>query len=1026
MPETTTTARAAACPYCDERIERSDERRDCSACDARHHRDCWRALPGCSECGERQAKRTKRAKRSSKPGKAGGRRTPSPLGDAPSKPKAPLHTRAGIASLVVVSIAFCAVALFELIFLAVTFNPRATEYAVGATGTMAWIVVLTFPTVALILGVAGASAKDRNRTTGVIGLIASVVLLLGGILTTFELGRVTPARERRQALVTHDWLDRSAAGGPIVPGPIDEWGRPVDPDAAALPAGESLEVTWESTTAGRSGETAGGGGALATGFTVVGEADPDYDPDPSADRPLGGPRSLVWARSAAAIGAAGHGGRRDVRPRSNRRFLARMKATDDARTVVILDANRPGEPREATPEADVSAIALSGNRVLLTHGKSPFLTVIDAATGEIIAEKQIPQGAASHVAVDPRNPRLAYLYAGGEFVGFDAGRTALLGSYAYQSNRSFYDGRIRFEVGGGGRYVYAWQLGLSPAGVYVIDAQQGFSLVLHEHDSWRMQPDASGRFVFTSNGVYRAGLTERIDETPLSLLGELSDGNLLTVHAGRGGDAAVSLRILDPRTAETVRTIELTPPPVGDARYRRWNVELEPPHMFLAGADRVVVTTRQGEAWYLDVPTLGDAVAAGDALPIAPVVPGKAFFGETWRVPIDPERTIDGMTVTIDAAPRGVRWDADARAVLWTPSRIQKGEHHVQLTVSAPGHDDLTLTGRVEARYRVLALTQATAFGVLPSERFIWWTTDSELRLMDPVTRTTTSVSFDEAPSGLVEVGGKLFTALRETARIVEIDPDASGGPSAVREYKHSFPSVEGLAAHPDGQSLSCVSSSDAGHLLVCRLPIAGGAGQAWPVMGSDAGPRTHAAATPWGRGDPHDYRLAWLDDERFTVANVHPQAFEPSFGRGDGIPVYRWTDEGTEPADSIAAFPSRRDAEGRLYLPGAVLDADGSRLKTHESAVMSPSADGDYYAAIGIGGAGRREASVRVSFFDLPNASRMTSMSFELDRGSYANGFNDGWLVSRSHVILARTTTSFTEGFQVWFLPYEDADLGR
>ncbi len=1011
----------ARCPYCEDELLAKDETRACADCGARHHRDCWRELPGCSGCGGRRPARRER--------KGEGSRGGAVVGGIPAAARrgGPAHSGLGIASIIVAGLALCVVGLFELIFAATTLNPRATEYAIGATRTMAWAAVLSVPTVALLLAVAGAAARDRNRTTGLVGLIASVVILLGGILITFELGRMTPARERPGGVAAGAdgaWRGGGGSGGGVSGDPWTPFVREVpdrtypepDPDPGIASSGEPLRVAW---TDGPLGTGSGGDdGASRGGLAVVGEADPDYDPQPTADEPIGGPPSVAWARASMQVEKRQGFDRHRVAPVANARFYAAMTGGDDARTILIWDASSPGAPRKLQPEADVNALALSGNRLLATHGQSPFLSAFDAASGELLAEKQIPQGAASHVTLRPRHPRLAYLYAGGEFVGFDAGRLAFVGAHPYTDDELYPTGS-RFRVGGAGRYAYAWRTSVSPSGVIVLDAQRGFHQVMYDHDSWSMQPDDAGRFVFTSNGTYRAGLTERIDETPRGFLGTMSDGNVLVVNHDRRNDG-VTLQILDPRSAATLRTIPLQPPPEGDARHRRWDLGYGQALSFVPGTNRILVRTKQA-FWYRDIPAVSEAIAeAGDAMPLAPAVPGKAFFGEAWRVPIDPDGEVDALRVTIDAAPRGVSWDAKERAVVWTPSRIQKGEHHVQITVSAPGYEDLVLSERVEARYRILALTQAKDFGVLPGERFIWWTTSNELWVMDPVTKEKRGIGFEEAPRGLVESNGRLFTALGQSARIVELAL-ADDALEVTRSYKHSFPGIEGLAPHPDGRTLSCISSDDAGRMLVCRIPIDGGEGVARPVPTEQGGPWRHAGNQAWGR-ESTDYRVFWLDGERFAIGNRQARGYDP-FSRGNGIPTFRWGDEGNELDGTVPSLPRAQDAEGRLYLDGAIHDADGTRLKTHENAAVSPSVEGTYYASLGTG---RREGAVRLSFFDLPNCSRLTSMSFEAERGSYSNAFTDGWLVSRAHVVLAKTTTTFTEGFQVWFLPYEESDLGR
>src|SRR5262249_32320869 len=151
--------------------------------------------------------------------------------------------------------------------------------------------------------------------------------------------------------------------------------------------------------------------------------------------------------------------------------------------------------------------------------------------------------------------------------------------------------------------------------------------------------------------------------------------------------------------------------------------------------------------------------------------------------------------------PRGMQYDPAKKAVVWSPSGIQKGEHSVAITISADGYDDLVISDKLTVDYRILQLTQATKFGLFPSERWLWWVGKTgELTCMDPVTKEQKLVPLDMWADGLIEQNGKLYASLGQGVKIAEIDKETL---VPLRECDNKWSRILALAPCPDGRSLS-------------------------------------------------------------------------------------------------------------------------------------------------------------------------------------------------------------------------------
>ena len=150
--------------------------------------------------------------------------------------------------------------------------------------------------------------------------------------------------------------------------------------------------------------------------------------------------------------------------------------------------------------------------------------------------------------------------------------------------------------------------------------------------------------------------------------------------------------------------------------------------------------------------------------------------------------------------------------------------------------------------------------------------------------------------------------------------------------------------------------------------------------------------------------------------------------GSPNAVTLYRWGDEQIEGAGTFPAMPivTRPDAD-LVFTRSGVFDTKGQSRKLHENSVVLPGQDGKYYAALVLGSDPMARGKLQASFFSLPGLERLDSLSYEVNsQNGYDNPFENAFLLSKQHLILGQTRTTFVEGIQVYFFPYDPATFGK
>lgn len=760
----------------------------------------------------------------------------------------------------------------------------------------------------------------------------------------------------------------------------------VGPDAPEAPGTKAFSVTWLAPSVTAPFVEDG-----LYGFALPGLADADYVPTvaPARGEPiLGGPPSATWR--PARLVTMSEDDLRYSDPRhaarlwaSDARRVARVESDGDGRTILIHSAGSEGQPRRVELSARVADMALSGNRLLCVYGDRPFLTVVDLATGAT-RDLGIPDGAASAIAVSPRNPRLALLYVHESFVGFDAGTLKFLGSRP-DKGTELRGSNVQLWLGGDARYVYASRTDVSPRGVVAYDAGQDYAQAYYGHDSWDWEPDGPGRMVVTSNGLYAPGLGEQVRDGYFRHRGNLADGSILAL-ASTNHDEKTPLVVLDGKTGET-----LASEPVGvpfDGGYNgRLGLEVLP------GTNRLVALTREGYV-YRD---LERGTGTGAATGAAP--PAEAFVGEPWTYPLAAEGEV------AIASPTGMTWDPARRALVWTPGAIQEGEQALRVKATVGGAER-AVEAKVKVGHRVLELRQATQWGSLAAGSLWWLERDQTLALLDPVTRERRTIPLPAPVQEVVESRGKLY-ALAAEGWVLEVDPARL---ACTRRCQLDQPQLHSLAATPDGKALTVVSREDRlGALSLVRVPLEHDSGE---VRAIPIPERERRERYTFEKDVP---KVVWLDATRFALAGGGPRFYEGWIGgqpRREAAKTWTWGPDGIVAGEPISDVPTGL-ARGLVLAREGILDERGELRVALPDCETLVSPDGTYLAAVALGA----QEEVKVRFLSVPDLRDLGRATFTVPRSSYSQSFAKAVLLDRAGVVVVQRNETFKNGLVLhWF----------
>ncbi|MBX3469932.1 MAG: hypothetical protein KF878_23905 [Planctomycetes bacterium] len=529
--------------------------------------------------------------------------------------------------------------------------------------------------------------------------------------------------------------------------------------------------------------------------------------------------------------------------------------------------------------------AISGNRLLLTLADRPALVAVDLDRGEALPA-EIPLDAPQGIVVTcAREPRRAYVLAGGRLHLIDAGRMRLVASTPRGVVIPSSTHPRALKTDGRGRLLYVDTRTYDPA--------NGFAEV---HGAGRGgEPDAEGRFLFDAHVVVRAGSHERVDAPGGQLLGELPDGTLLV--------RTEEFTVFERRDPETAR-------PVGErfADPDRQGSSYDPslPPMLIAGTRRLLrAPSYSTKLQVMDIAGPADRRPSRQVR-LAAAAPTHGHVGEEWIFsPRVTEPT--GARVHVEG-PSGLRWDGTTAR--WRPAVEQAGYRSVTLVVTTDAGEEERLTLPVRVQLLTLPAPKGLVrpLRALPSGRLAVGWSATHIVALEPGTWRTRALSLAGC-RGLVEVGDALWV-LTDDGALVELGcPDLT--PRA--QHRVAGTSPVALAALPDGR-LSWIAPRGGARIHLGRF--APGASRSEVVEGATE--RVHALD------------LVWLDAERVVIADA----------------LWRWS-QGALTRLAPADPPRAVLPDGTVFLSERVLRPDGSTLRGHAEGAPCPSHDGTYYAAV-------------------------------------------------------------------------------
>ncbi|MBX3469933.1 MAG: hypothetical protein KF878_23910 [Planctomycetes bacterium] len=607
---------------------------------------------------------------------------------------------------------------------------------------------------------------------------------------------------------------------------------------------------------------------------LEGAADPTYREAPPADGPrIGGSAPAPSWRLAHELAPDLTGGGRLHLVGDQRRVAV---ATESR--LYVLDASRSEPLQFHTGDSNV-CLALSGNRLLV--GGRLAVRVVDLDRGELLQER-VRLGAET-LRVCALEPRRAYVDAWGVTSVLDVGRLRVVAA----SPQEVPIRRRDFDADGRGRLVYLFDRD----GIIVQDPARGFAPVCTRRESLgAVRVDPAGRFLFSAQGVRRAGSLERVDAPGGDLLGALSDGSLLVQAAG-------VLERRDPLTARRLGE------PLAEPSE---NVRFGP--ALLAGTDRLVRVRdgRPPKLEVLDVPLDEPAAVTTDVLRLE-ALPPPATAGSEWTyAPRVSEPADAALDVT---GPDGLTWDGTTAR--WRPTADDVGARLVTISAHVAGDRSHEVQEPVVVGLRRLSLdlphgvTKLEA-SLAPSGRVVAWCTSRDFGTLDPVSGVVRALGLIRC-TGFAEVGDSFWVA--------------SGGALVELSSPDLLPLAE---VHLTGAAPRLVAALRDG-----RVGWADAPGPARVRLGRFR-PGANTCEVIEGAWSGELRQLTWWDADRVFI----------------GAAVRRWGIDGLTAIDGYTGPVEGVLPDGTVITTRRLFGVDGSLVREHSS-VIGASHDGTHYATL-------------------------------------------------------------------------------